>query len=642
MNRIGSQKTVRDLHQNLFPTGSRSSRVTFPVAIPKEESSDGIRGLQATQLCTFPIRHNECTGILPAYTRFFSTFARNGRKNGKQRRRKPSKSTVHNGASERTVRDTTNKILQLGNAARTSAMDGGESISNLQSKVASKSFWMQDSKQVLEWWSRKGTVQSVDVSFRLLDALADLSGLAASDTQLWSSQILHSKVLNQLLRNWLVAWVSDNNNIYQDKDNDETTTTFILPTPPAMLETLEIYKRDSYTTSKTRQKFRPDLESYQLLMEAASARASVHVPTDFQESLVRHLMKQQDGNSNDNIQPDLKMMAHILHGWSTQGKAVTPQELNTVLELLKEQLDRNNTNDNHRSKNSKEEPVDLLNQALFAMSCTNSNSKDSRDAEKMLSVLNYMETTMASACEDEHVGRSIHPNVETYNLVLNAFSRAGKAAQAEMVLRSMVDRYIQAHDNNPQQQQGDEAISTSSRSNDNEIKANAKPIPKSFTIVIAAFGRSEENHAAEKAEGILRWQQELNASEGPLQGSLAPETITFNNVFRAWSWRRSDIAVERCERLRKEMYQNNLIPDHHTYGQSLKAIALSNLKEKGRYAVQVWREMEFRGIEADSYTREHFEKCVALSAQREQQSSAGGRNRQRSQRAVSAVARSTR
>jgi hypothetical protein len=86
------------------------------------------------------------------------------------------------------------------------------------------------------------------------------------------------------------------------------------------------------------------------------------------------------------------------------------------------------------------------------------------------------------------------------------------------------------------------------------------------------------------------------------------------------------------------MYQQGITPDLQTYGQSFKAIALSNLAEKGRAAVQAWREMEMRGIKADDYAQRYFEKCVAYSAQKPASSPGRERRNRIPQRALSPVA----
>ena len=398
-----------------------------------------------------------------------------------------------------------------------------------------------------------------------------------------------------------------------------------------MFQKLEDYRTDSRNTSRTRRNLRPTLETYQLLMEASGSFVGTSTPPGFNESIVRHLRNM--GTKDPDINPDLKSVAHILHGWSVRGQLVSLKELTGVLDLLEEFIE---SDDNEQSTDPKLETqprmVRLFNQALFAMARNNSSSNSkgndgagSRGADKMLSILYYMEF-LAKAYPDEE----LHPTVETYNLVLNSFARAGRGAQAEMVLQTMVQRYVQAQQQ--QKQQGD-SVANSANDNKNqetvedleaetavvcqEVKGGSHlavaPEPKSFTIVITAFGNSDERYAAEKAEGVLRWQQELNEDEsGPLYGLLPLETLTYNNVMRAWSWRRSENAVEKCDNLRKEMQRNHVAPDQQSYGQLLKAIALSNMREKGRPAVKVWREMEMNGLIANDYAQKYFEKCVAI------------------------------
>lgn len=534
--------------------------------------------------CSDPI-HHRVTGPVQFYSsvlaaRSFSqetnaaTVFHQRDNHGRQNRRQQNPRKKNPNSPERSVRSTTKRIVQLGADAQNSATNASQ---NLQASVVDKSFW-KEADSALKWWVKQGTAESVELSFQLLDALADLSMIAQQPIS--SSTILNAKTLNQLVQNWLVAWA-----------RDEKTT---LP-PTSMFSKLEGFRISSRTTSRTRLRLRPNLETYQLLMEATSLRSSTQTPVGYNEFIVRHLL--EEGKETPDIRPDVKTIAHILHGWSSRGQAVPLEELKGVLMLLQDFCEsEDNSMISTKSNNKDYTPVELFNKALFAFARGNSKSKDSRGAEKMLLILKFMEF-MASGYNKKD-GIDLYPSVDSYNLVLNAFARVGKGAQAEVILRNWVDRYVQAVQD------------------DNSVNGKvAKPVSKSFTIVMNAFGNSEENYAAEKSEGILRWQKELN-NDGVLQGYVPLETITYNNVIRAWSWRRSDKGVGRCDRLRKEMIQSNVTPNLQTYGQSLKGIALSNLPEKGRRAVQVWREMQFRGIEADDYARSYFEKCVASTPSR--------------------------
>lgn len=531
-------------------------------------------------------------------------------------------------AKERDARRTTERILDLGKEVQSSAINEGSSglsTHAFQKILHERSFW-SDADTTLHWWTttkhkRQHAAQSVTVSFQLLDALADLSSLA-QEPQL-SGPILRTTTLNKLVQHWLVASM-----VQQQQQHLSDNTTDTIMTPPEMFQKLEEYRTDSRNTSRTRRNLRPTLETYQILMETVGAFAGTSAPPGFNESIVRHLRK--EGTKDPDINPDLKAVAHILHGWSVRGQLVSLDELTGVLDLLEEFIESDDTKQS-TEPNLETQPrmVRLFNEALFAMARNNSNSNSkgndgsvSRGADKMLSILYYMEF-LATAYPDEE----LHPTVETYNLVLNGFARAGKGAQAEMVLQTMVQRYVQAQ----QKQQGDSDTTTTDDSSSQEIEeSEAKtaivgqevkkgshlavaPEPKSFTIVITAFGNSDEKYAAEKAEGVLRWQQELNEGEGgPLYGLVPLETLTYNNVMRAWSWRRSENGVQKCNDLRKEMQRNHVAPDQQSYGQSLKAIALSNMRDKGRPAVQVWREMEINGLKANDYAQKYFEKCVAI------------------------------
>ena len=519
--------------------------------------------------------------------------------------------------AETMARDTTLRILQLGSQAKENAANGNSmDIVDIQQTVEEPTFWSQADK-ALQWWTLQKNHESVQVSFQLLDALADLSSIA-QDPQL-SSPMLNTKMLNKAVQNWLHTFQKQQKQ--QQQQQWTTPDDIAILSPDDLFQKLEQYRDNSRTTSRTRRKLKPDLTTFHMVMEGAASRATSKTNQQqqqgFNESVLRHLMKQIDDPS---LQPTLKTIAHIVHGWSSRGQVVSKEELETIVTLMKDlkhtdASSKQKSNKHHDAaddkNNDNDRPVDLFNTALVALADTNSNAKDACTAEKTLLILNFMRTVAMAYPE---MATDIHPNIDTYHVVLNAFSRAGKGAQAELVLQDMIARY-------------EETTSRQSENNNNDNQESlplVEPDAKSFTIAMTAYGNSEENHAAEKAEGVLKWQQHLNEEDGPLQGSLSPETITYNNVLRAWAFRRSQQAVERCEELRKEMYKQKISPNQQTYGQSLKCIALSNLKEKGRQAVKVWREMEFHRIEPDDFTRKYFEKCVAV---RSKKSNRRGRSR---------------
>lgn len=484
-----------------------------------------------------------------------------------QKRQNNNKAT----RKEIVARENTLRILKLGEQVQSSATNGTV-ISDLQTVIEGATF-LFDADNAMKFWMNQETPESIDISFQLLDALAHLSSIAQDDHYL-SSVILNTKILNKLVSNWYQTW-------QQQKNEREMKMT-----PQVLFERLEKYRLNSQNTSRARQKLKPDLETYHILMEGAACQRG------FNGSVLQHLLTQKK-NDPSSIQPTMRTIACVIYGWSLKGQAVSLEELDNMLDVMKHHLlpKTEISSTNHNLK-----PVDLFQNAIFALADTKSHLRNASCAEKMSLILNLMHTT---AAEYADLAADIHPDLDTYNVVLNGFARAGKGVQAENLLQGMVFRYEQT-------------IMQDHPSSSVDTKLTVKPTSKSFTIVITAYGNSEETRAAEKAEGVLRWQQYLNET-GPLQGCLPPETVTYNNILRAWSWRRSHQAVQRCEDLRKEMYKNKVVPDQQTYGQSLKCIALSNSREKGRRAVQVWREMEFHGIKADDYSRKYFEKCIAVA-----------------------------
>lgn len=497
------------------------------------------------------------SSVLARKSRTAATFAQRGRKHGGGRNQTKGNTNNNPTSPEREVRHNTKWILGLGEKAQNT----GVGDSKWQALVQEKSFW-KEAGQAINWWSKQGTSESVESSFRVLDALANLSTMVHDPKS--SSPLLGTKMLNAVVQNWLVALARGE------------ATSFA---PQEMFRKLEEYRTNSQATSHTRRNLTPDLQTYQLLMEARCTST----PTGYNEFIVRHLMEPAV-----DMKPDLKTAAHILHGWSLRGQIVAVEEVKSVMSLLQ---DVDTKGEGSTTTLVGAPPVELVNKALFALASGNSTNRDPRGAEKMLSTLNFL-NFVASRHEQKHQEEShnkLRPNSDTYNVVLNAFARIGKGAQAELILRNWVDSFSR-----------------------DVYKKTAQPTPKSFTIVITGYGNSEGAGGAKKSEGVLRWQQKLN-KEGSLQGCIPPETVTYNNVIRAWSWHRSDKGVDRCDELRREMVQHNLTPDLQTYGQSLKGIALSNLREKGKRAVQVWREMSMRGIQPNTYAKKYFNKCVALS-----------------------------
>ena len=121
------------------------------------------------------------------------------------------------------------------------------------------------------------------------------------------------------------------------------------------------------------------------------------------------------------------------------------------------------------------------------------------------------------------------PNAITYNTVMNCLAKTGQATKAERMLERMYHDYAD---------RGNEA---------------AKPNVRSFNIVIDGWANIQDG---DRAEAILNRMLELHNSVGdeefkPLQ--IRPDVVTYNSVINAYAKAGN---VEHAERVMKRMYND--------------------------------------------------------------------------------------
>lgn len=156
----------------------------------------------------------------------------------------------------------------------------------------------------------------------------------------------------------------------------------------------------------------------------------------------------------------------------------------------------------------------------------------------------------------------ISPSVRSFSSVILAYTNAGQPKKAEEVLKTMIQySRTQSH-----------------RTDDDELKC--KPNTIIFTTVINAWSKSEKRGAAERADKILAWMEQM--SEAGFD-NVAPNSITYATVIHAWATSGGEKAAMRSEELLERMEQlrsqgvSDVKPDRVAFTSVICAWARSNV-----------------------------------------------------------------
>jgi pentatricopeptide repeat protein len=145
------------------------------------------------------------------------------------------------------------------------------------------------------------------------------------------------------------------------------------------------------------------------------------------------------------------------------------------------------------------------------------------------------------------------PSVTVYNAVIRAWAKTGQAEQAEAVLRDLCEKAVK--------------------------HSHCMPDVTSFTTAIAAWSKSRDPNAPERAERLLRLMQEFAATTG--LESVQPNVVTVTAVLNCWAKSNQPHGPARAEAMLRRMQEHatagnrKLRPNAITYNICMNAWARS-------------------------------------------------------------------
>lgn len=303
----------------------------------------------------------------------------------------------------------------------------------------------------------------------------------------------------------------------------------------------------------------------------------------------------QDIQDSPDLQPNTVLLNSVMSTWV---KSRTPQATQRTQELL-EQMERTNST----------YPPDLIsyNTHIHALSL---HAKRPGYAQRANDLLLQLEKKYKKG------QLSFRPNLFTYNLVIDAWSRAGDydaAWSAVRVLRSLISSDQTPDPDTFSFNQVFSALSKSTKPGAAalaekllgymedayklKMHPNAKPDVIGYTSVIVTLTRSREPDAAERAERILtRMKERYQAGESYMK----PNRACFNALIDCWAKSgRGTFAARKAEALLREMEElcalgdQAVSPNIVTYNAVLNSWAKSGTRCCGnqaeKYLDRMWK-----------------------------------------------------
>jgi len=245
--------------------------------------------------------------------------------------------------------------------------------------------------------------------------------------------------------------------------------------------------------------------------------------------------------------------------------------------------------------------------------------------------------------QQEEVGsiwQNVVPNTVSYNSIIKAHANVGEAERAEEILTIMENIHIRSttnNNNNSSNHHPDEHVKPDAISYATVLNAYAKlarydpyatrrasdilsrmirqynegrdsitgqPIPSPVRPNVYCFNAVLNAHAARgagiRAARLLKTMEDMVEEEGykkreNLEGSVMPDTYTYNTVLKALANSREKGSIDRAITILDRMEKDRVAkPDTITYNTLILACANKGGKEAGRTAETILRRMETR------------------------------------------------
>eukprot|EP00934_Nitzschia_sp_Nitz4_P001695 Nitzschia sp. Nitz4//scaffold14_size191712//95806//98199//NITZ4_001724-RA/size191712-processed-gene-0.275-mRNA-1//1//CDS//3329536930//1695//frame0 len=255
------------------------------------------------------------------------------------------------------------------------------------------------------------------------------------------------------------------------------------------------------------------------------------------------------------------------------------------------------------------------------------------------------EQLLRTMIENARDGHGAPPDAICWNIVIDAWGKAGQGEKAEALFDEMLQNYLNgnAHAAAPNcitftavlsgwaktrfrpdaPDRAEAILHLMKQLHDDGRLPDAKPNVISYSTVLDCLAYAKSSDAARKAETILRDMQ----ADG--DDDIQPNIMSYNSVIKAWSLSRDPTAVSKVTTLLKELLSatedgnRKLTPNANTFGSVLKALGDSQFPDKEKRAQAVVKLMQKFNVEWNDWSRRQLQRCSQ---------SGGGGSRGRRQR----------
>jgi hypothetical protein len=264
------------------------------------------------------------------------------------------------------------------------------------------------------------------------------------------------------------------------------------------------------------------------------------------------------------IQMDSRIYHRVLEG-TALCKSRKPQQGPALAEAILERMMIYS-----KSKNPLLRPSTFTFNAVLA-AWESVSQTDHEAPKKALDLLNRLKTLY-----DAGWGRDAMPDRTTYRRVMNLFAHKGDGDQVEALLEELYTLYLES----------------------GQQYENVKPTTPFFSLVLYAWSKSKDPHAADRATVILERMLELEKS-GDIPG-LEVNAFCFNTVMICWSKQRSDESAMRVQALFDRLVQlSQTDPSKRPIGGSYAALMSVWSRadpQKAETVLWQWKEQHDQGM----------------------------------------------
>ncbi len=311
---------------------------------------------------------------------------------------------------------------------------------------------------------------------------------------------------------------------------------------------------------------------------------------------------------HEKLQPDHRGYLSVITAWSTSHDEKAPDRISDLIRKMKKRYDcgdkRFVLNGTmyvsliQAYANSGNPDAAKLAQRVF--DTTPENFQDTQLYNALIGAQGGDAISAESILQEMHRGfldgkEKIRPNTESFNKVIQAWSRSGSpmaAWRADGIFNRM-----------------NQLASTG--------RLPVKPNARTFDMVISTLANELGADAAFKVEHYLGLLKEFYRS-GDVD--CMPSVTSYTEAIRAWGSNLEDPrSVLRAKALLDEMHElarggaTSVRPDRETYSVYLQALAKSTSEQKEELAENVAAMMKFDGIVLEGHLLEYLQRCLLPS-----------------------------